>query len=195
MNVLTPSLTAVLLASLACSPDFIYVPVTNSNAVVAGRPAADYPLASSPRPAPFTVGGDLRLATFGIVTVHRHPGADVRAIKVRVVASNNGDDPWTLDTREQHVELEGGSESLEPLACLDGDRPATVVRIDPGARHVVDIFFPLPPSMADASRLPAFDVLWSIQAGPRRVVHRTQFDRRAVEPERDDGSRWEKYAM
>jgi hypothetical protein len=53
----------------------------------------------------------------------------------------------------------------------------------------------LPPTTPSASKLPAFDMVWSVQAGPRKVEHRTKFDRRTVEPQEDDGARWEKYAM
>ena len=94
------SLTAVLVAT-ACTSEYSYVPVTSSSAVVAGRPAADHRL--SPNASAPSNSGEVRLATFGIVTVHSRQGADVHAIKVRLVVSDYGDAPWTLDTREQHV--------------------------------------------------------------------------------------------
>ncbi|HZS36118.1 MAG TPA: hypothetical protein VFF06_04800 [Polyangia bacterium] len=169
---------AIAATAAGCSSGYIYKPATNATSQLRGRPAADYPI---PPSAPV---GDVRLASFGIskITPKQAPVAEpLKAMHVRLEIANNSDQPWQLDTRDQRAELRSGVQLAPAFARSDGGE-LPLVRVDPNARRTVDLFFPLPAGEQKASKLPEFDVIWRLQAGPQAIAQRTPFERLYVEP-------------
>src|SRR5512135_1097435 len=99
-------LALVVAAISGCgeSQSYVYAPQT-TNEISANLPAARTPI---PQEAP---QGAVEVASYGIT--HLHPGgANVPVLHVRMIVTNDGDDtPWTVDTREQFVEIEGEGRS------------------------------------------------------------------------------------
>jgi hypothetical protein len=165
--------------ALGCSPnsDYVYKPEVNATAEIRGRTAADYPL-----PSAAASQGDLRVASFGIARLTRAAGEQkMHAMHVRMVVSNNGREPWVVDTREQRATVRGGA--AEPPVYVNSDRDGLpMVTIPPGGKRTIDLFCPLPPDAERAARIPEFDVLWRVRAGLTEVAERTPFERLRIEP-------------
>ena len=159
-----------------CAPAYIYTPQENATARIAGQPAARYPI---PANAPH---GSVEIASFGVSDVGP-PDASYRALHVRmIVENNNAPTTWTVDTREQSAVIAGEGESRPAFANGDGnDLP--VITVGPGAKRVVDLFYPLPAGIQSARRIPEFDVKWKVNTDAGLVAERTSFARLAVDPE------------
>jgi hypothetical protein len=164
---------------VACN-QYAYVPTTNSSATVAGRPAADYQIpAGNPT-------GEVRLATFGIASIHPSGTPEkfqVKSLHLRMIVVNNGERPWAVDTREQQAQLAGDGLSRAAYASADrtGSGPP-YVQVDPGGKRTIDLFFPLPQRLQKASKLPEFDAIWVVHTATRTVEQRTSFDRLTLDP-------------
>ncbi len=174
------TLVLLSLGFVACAGrKYIYRPVTNTGAEVAGWPAASYAI------PPETPRGDIRLATLGIVDITPAGASEdvtVRALHLREVIANNSDKPWIVDTREQRVALANDGESRAAYATADPGTPPPVIEVPPGGKRTLDLFFPLPPRFEDAGELPAFDVIWTVRTEARPVTARTPFERLEVRP-------------
>jgi hypothetical protein len=99
-----------------------------------------------------------------------------------MIVANNSDKPWTVDTREQRMTLADRGESRAAYASADAGAPPPVVIASPGGKRTVDLYFPLPHEMSEASELPSFDVIWTVQTDARVVTERTSFERVKLEP-------------
>ncbi len=170
-------LAALVVAILACEPEYAYVPVTNAT-VVAGRIAADYPV---PREAP---RGDVRLASYGIVDLGSPTDEHdrIRAFHLRMTLIDNGDQPWTLDAREQRIELDRWGTSVAAFASADAGSHPPIITVPQAGKRVVDLFFPLPARLQKESQLPTFDAVWRVRVDGQTVTERTPFERMTVEP-------------
>ena len=163
-------------ALCACSEEYVYRPAVNPSATVAGHVAAYYEI---PPEAP---RGSVRLAALGFSDLEPRGGAAVRAVHLRMVVANNSPTgPWTIDTREQRIDLPGHGTSRPAYVGTRGIAPP-VVTIAPGQKQIIDLFYPLPVDLGGASQLPEFDVLWSVDTPERVVTERTPFDCLRVEP-------------
>jgi hypothetical protein len=172
-------LAAATVALTACQGNYVYRPAvtTTTGATIAGRPAS---FVEVPPEAP---QGHVRLATVGFAQIeHRDApkGAVVQALHVQMKVANNSDHPWTVDTRDQHAALPGYGESRAAYAIVDQGSPP-VVTVAPRTERTIELFYPLPAREQNASQLPAFDVLWTVDIGARRVVERTPFERAQLE--------------
>ncbi len=178
------SITVELLGSLAlvlvaCEPEYAYVPTTSATVTVAGQVAADYGI---PPEAP---RGDLRVASYGIthISPQEHPDQHLSAIHVRLIAANESSLPWTIDTNEQHIDLDRHGTSAPAWASADkrGGQPP-LVDVPPGGKRTIDLFYLLPQDMQEASELPHFDARWQVMMGGERIAARTPFERFRIEP-------------
>lgn len=145
--------------------------------------------ASSIRPAPavatvaFAVpSGDVQLTTSGVVDLGTQSVSTqgVQALHLRMRLTNDSEWPWTVDTREQRIDLEGYGTSAPAFASSDAGSPP-VVTIAPGAARDVNLYFPLPAALADRATLPVFDVLWDVHTADGVLARRTPFEQIAVE--------------
>jgi len=171
-----------------CAPTYVYQPAQNATAQMHGRLAADYEIpASHPE-------GDVRLASFGIsdVSPEGSPNLKQRAIHVRLVVANNGGQYWSLDAREQRIDLPGAGQ-MSP-AYVGSGQPETglpMISIAPGGKRTLDLFYPLPATLQSAKQIPEFDLLWKINTGTQIVAERTPFDRLKIEPVYAYGYGWD----
>ncbi len=172
------SMLALLALATACATEYAYVPPAGIEEPMANRIAAEYAI---PPEAP---RGELQVASYGIVHVASQAAPDkyLHALHLRVILRNDGDQTWTLDTREQRVELDGRGQSAPAFASANPGAPPPLVTIPPSARRVVDLFFPLPADLQEASELPAFDAIWRVDVGAQPVIERTPFERLQSEP-------------
>jgi hypothetical protein len=168
---------AVIASTLSCAgtSDYVYTPDT-ANVTAAGLPAARTPI---PQEKP---QGAIEVASYG-VTELRRDDMTLPALHVRVIITNDGDNqPWTLDTTQQLVEIPGEGRSRAIYVNSDV-RTLPNVTIARQERRVLDMYFPLPDTMREESRLPRFSLLWQVNTAARTVASRTSFDRVTPEPE------------
>jgi hypothetical protein len=167
------------LLALGCATEYAYVPTVNATSTVDGRVAADYPI------PPASPQGDLRVVSYGVTEVaSNEESRDVMsALHLRVVVENRSGSAWTLDTREQRVDLSGRGALVPAFASANAGSPPPLVDIDPSTQRVVDMFFLLPQDLQGADDIPAFDALTQVNTTSGAVTERTPFERLNVEPE------------
>ena len=97
----TAILPALVLAG--CAHEYTYQPTEHATGSIGGHVAADYQI---PPAAP---QGDVRLASFGLGELAPVKGSSesAPALHLRMVVSNNGAEPWSVDTRQQKLDIEG----------------------------------------------------------------------------------------
>lgn len=165
-------LATVAIAALACARTrYAYAPITTTSAELIGQPAAEYPF------PPGSPHGRLRLATFGMVQI-AHEGP--RFVHVRMSATNQGTEPWVIETREQVLEIalgEHGERSTRTRAAVDVAGSPARLEIPTGKTDSLDLFFPLPPGDQDPAEIPAFKVLWTVRESDRLITMATPFTR------------------
>jgi hypothetical protein len=166
---------AAAVALSACSEEYVYRPAVNASATVGGRVAAYYEIPpESPR-------GSVRLASAGYADLGPKGGKPVRAVHLRLVVSNNDSTAWSVDAREQRIDIPGHGSSRPAYVGTKAVAPP-LVNIPPGEKRVIDMFYPLPEGLKEASQIPEFDALWSVETPARVVTERTPFDRLEVQP-------------
>jgi hypothetical protein len=175
-NTLRALAVALVLSPAACAPTrYAYAPVTSTttstSAELVGHPAADYAF------PPGSPHGRVRLATFGVAQV---TATSPWFFHLRMVATNQGDEPWTIDKNEQRLQLAIGddgkrSASVQPTTDVDGS-PARV-EVAPGETKTVDLYFPRAPGARDAAEVPAFETIWTVHVGSRAITIATPFER------------------
>ena len=171
-----PVIYVVAVAISACAGEshYVYRPET-ANAVSAGMPAARTPI---PQEQP---QGAVEVTSYGITELRPGGGARVRALHVRMIVTNDGDDtPWHVNSGQQLVEIpaEGRAAPMYANADVQGLPDVTIARHD---RRVLDLYYPLPTTIRGEAKLPRFELLWQVDTSAREVASRTSFDR--VEPE------------
>ena len=153
----------------ACEQGYVYTPTT-PNATSAGLPASRTEI---PQEHP---QGAVEVASFGITKLRTDEGA-LRALHVRMIVSNDGDDvAWQLDTSQQLVELPGEGES-RAMFVNSNAQGLPIITIGRRQRQILDLYFPLPESASRTSRLPQFDLHWQVTTPTRVVASSTTFDR------------------
>lgn len=176
-------LGALSTLALGCAAErYSYRPAEQSTATLAGRPAARYEI------PPYAPRGDVRVSTYGVGEVEQEEGEKTPVLRVRLNISNDGDEAaWTLDTREVVVALPGHG-TIGAAFVNAGSADLPFVSIPPWEQRTVDLYYPLPEEMAEASEIPAFDVLWRVRTARDFVAQRTPFERIAVEPSPASGA-------
>jgi hypothetical protein len=161
-----------------CAPEYTYLPVTGAT-IAGSRVAVQYnlPNAAAPR-------GILQLVSYDVVEL----GPDTRAIHVRAVVINNDTTSWTLDPREQSVEVAGTSEGARAQSrVIEGHGPP-LVTVPSGTKRVVDLYFDLPRDLWHLKHLPAFDLMSTVHTPDGPSTHRTPFQRfEVMQPPDYDG--------
>lgn len=160
-------------AILACAPArYVYAPVMTTGADVRGAPGAVYKMPpGSPR-------GDVRLAMLGVAELRPGGLADstLRAIHVAFVVSNRSDEHWTVDPSEEHLTLMNHERNDIYATTVEIARPSKV-DVPPQSTRSIDLYFPLPLQLRRESKLPSFDVVWTVHTGSRAITQRTPFQR------------------
>ena len=117
--------------------------------------------------------GTVEISTMGITTGQHGE----RGLHVRMALDNEGDDtPWTLDVRDQQVEIPGLGRS-QPQFANAGVQTLPTITVPRRERRVIDLYYPVPPNVHDAEDLVGFDLLWQVTTPKRVVANRTHIDR------------------
>lgn len=132
---------------------------------------------------PVAPNGEVRISSQGVRRISSSEGAQVDALLVRMTVTNDGERPWTIDTRAQLMQLPTGFR-VEPLLAQSPGAVGPVVDVGCRERRVVDLYYVVPP--AGLASLPSFELLWQIHAGDRVVSRRTELQRvrRGYSPDR-----------
>jgi len=171
----------VVAPSVACGPTYAYAPTTSTPVTLDARPAADFPLPQE-RPT-----GNVRIASFGFIDLGGHgkpldEAHYLHALHLRMVVTNKSAKEWTLDTREQRVDLTARGRSAAAFATADKGTPPPLISVAPGGRRVVDLFYPLPPDEQSAAKLPEFDAVFTVTTDRGPVTAVASFNRIVVTP-------------
>ena len=164
----------VLIALGACveGPAYYYAP--ESAAVMHGGMPTH--VENIPQESP---RGTLEIATLGLTKGQRGE----EALHVRIALDNEGDsEPWTLDIREQFVEIPGVGRSAPQFANA-GVQTLPTITVPRRERRVIDLYFPAPPGVHEPEDLVGFDFAWQVKTPAREVSGRTHIDRHeAIDP-------------
>jgi hypothetical protein len=125
--------------------------------------------------------GTIQIASYGVTRL-ASGGANIPALHVRMIVSNDGDDvPWTIDSRKQMVEISGEGQSRAMYVNADVNT-LPVLSIGRREHRTLDFYFPLPSTIHSDTGLHGFQVLWDVDTGTRAVASRTSFDRVSQAP-------------
>ena len=161
-----PIVTSLFLTACVETPSYYYSPEA-ANAV---RDRLPTHVERIPQEAP---QGTVEIASAGLT---KGPHGE-HALHVRMTVDNEGDaTPWTLDIRDQQVELQGEGRA-EPQSANAGVQSLPELAIAQRERRAVDLYFPVPPRMDSEHELAGFDVLWQVRTPERVVAGRTHVDR------------------
>jgi hypothetical protein len=168
------------LGACSSSDKFLYSPAEQATATVDGFPAARYGV---PPERPL---GTVLVASPGVVDMKFERDVKTRMLSVRMIVANNQDDnPWKIDTREVRAVLKDAGEAAP--AYVNAERQQLpIVEVRRGEKQTLELFYPLTPAAQDAKHLPEFDLVWQVHTSERAVAERTPFERfelEAVGPE------------
>lgn len=169
------SILLLALAATGCGAHYAFIPVSPPSHVVPAydRDAAYY---SIPEQDPH---GDLRVLSYGLETL-TDDDADIATLHLRVMLEDTGPKPWTFDTREQAIAVDGFGVESPAFAVSDrtgdGSLPP-VVNLTYGWTRIIDLFYPLP---AGVDAMPAFRAITKVETDDGAVTETTPFERVAV---------------
>jgi hypothetical protein len=174
MSIRETIVVLVLIAGCGAGTSYVYAPE--------GAKLETGSLSTEFKIPPEEPKGDVRVQSNGITEIEAG-GRKIPVVQIRLTVANNSDTtPWTVDTREQLLDIPRAGRATPMFANTDrGTGPVlTVPRLD---QRIIDLYFPLPTGVHDAKDLENFDLLWQVHTGPRLVAERTSFDRISIEPE------------
>ena len=149
-------------ATLACTPEYPYVPTTTTTSATVVERRIDQPR------------GTLQVESYG-VGEFTPPGETkpVTALKVRTVLTNPTDKSWTFDTREQRVEVkkQGAMAAFEVLAAAMA--LPLVVTVQAHDTRTVDLFYPLPATEGAGDLPGSFEVVSTVRGAYGIMTQRT----------------------
>jgi hypothetical protein len=160
------SALALLVTAVGCATgSYAYLPVEGG-----GGPAARYPI---PPGAP---QGEVYVTSFGLTDLDVTPGQPGRMLHVRLAVSNGGAAPWAVDGRQQLLEAPGlGPQAPAFLNTDAGQGP--IYPISPGRANVFDLYYALPPPLAQESQLGGFALDWRVDVPGQTIAQQTPFQR------------------
>ena len=156
-------LPLAVLALAGCDVNYIYRPTEHATARLAdsGLPAALY---SVPEDRP---QGEVKVAALGVREID---GRDEPSLGMRLVVTNNSDEPWSLYAPDQSLVVDGRPRGPEYVSGLDRGQPGAV--IPPRQQRSFDLWFVLP-----SEEVASFQLAWGIRTPSRLVTQRTSFRR------------------
>src|SRR6185436_13854360 len=133
-------------ALVACSSadKFLYSPAEQATASIDGFPAARYAV---PPERPL---GTVLVASPDVVDMKFDNDVKTRMLSVRVIVANNQDNnPWKIDTREVRAVLKDGGETA-PTYVNAERQPLPIVEVRRGEKLNIELYYPLSPTAQDA---------------------------------------------
>ena len=127
-----------------CAEDvYVYRPAEQATATINGLPAGRYAIPPE-RPV-----GTVWVASSGTTKVTLASGVTTRMLSVRlVVANNDGESNWVVDTREQRMIVRGLGESRPAFVNTDR-QDSPLVTIERGQKRTLDFALSAPRSVAE----------------------------------------------
>ena len=117
--------------------------------------------------------GTVEFSSVGIAQLQN----GTRALHARMAVDNEGDDtPWTIDIREQLVEIPNVGRSA-PLSARADLQTLPTITIGRREKRTIDLYYPLPPGVNSADNLSGFDLLWQVRTAQRPISGRTRINR------------------
>jgi hypothetical protein len=169
MKVMISTLAVALALASGCAHEAAYTYLPTGPAT-AGGPAARYLV---PPAAP---QGELYVTSFGFTDFDVGGGQSARMVHARLAVSNGGPSPLTVDGRAQALEAPGVPREAASFLNTDaGTGPVYVV--EAGRTNVFDLYFAVPPPLADPRALGAFALDWRVDVAGVAVAERTDFQR------------------
>jgi hypothetical protein len=138
------------------------------------QPAAEYPI---PPQAP---QGQLRLAIAGVTKLKspNHEWSSVRALRLDLAIDNRSDQVWVLNPDQQIGVLNGTLHEPPISAEANNGVRLGVIAVPPHSSLRVNLYYPVPESVASANSLRSFDVEWRVESDHHVVAERTLFGHR-----------------
>jgi len=166
------------LVLMACYDSYIYRPAEQATATMRGQPAARYQV------PPESPKGDVRIASFGVAEVDLRTDGETQEVPMlhlRMVISNESDQPWQVDTRQLTVSFRQGAVHRPAYVNTEQAPGTPEMPIAAHGQRTLDLYYPLPPGSRGAKDIPDFDFVWQVNTAERRVAERTPFERLALD--------------
>src|SRR5574337_2092814 len=165
-------LAIAMLAACAAANDYRYAP-EHATVSLDGEPATRIAI------PPERPEGQVSIASFGLTDLrmsdNRYP-----SLHVRMIVSNDGDtQPWTVDTRQQLLDVNG--KQLHPSFASSDTNELPAISIPPRQKRTIDLYYPRP-----AGNLAQFDLVWQVDTSTRPVAQRTAFHRFEAQPDEQE---------
>jgi hypothetical protein len=117
-------------------------------------------------PVPAEPRGQVRIVPVGRENFHlpQNPKLTVPALHLTMeVLNQKGTDPWTVDARLQTVLLSGTRLRPSSVKAPGGELP--LVRIKPGEKKTIDLYYALPKGLREPQESQSFDFSWAVSTG------------------------------
>ena len=130
-----------LLAGAGCAHEYAYWPMDQGGG--GNGPASRYPI---PPEAP---RGDVYVTSFGFTSMDVAAGRSDQLLHARLVAVNKGPDVWTVDSREQQLQVAPDRPPVSPSFANTDAGQGPLYNVPPGQQRVFDFYYAVPPPMND----------------------------------------------
>jgi len=161
------ALAVALLAGAGCAHEYGYWPMDQSG----NGPAARTPI---PPEAP---RGEVYVTSFGFTSMDVAPGQSDQVLHARLVAVNKGPDAWTIDGREQRMQVAPDRPALPPAFANTDAGAGPIYTVPPGRQRVFDFYYQVPPPLNDPRALSFFELQWRVNVSGQPIAERTPFQR------------------
>jgi hypothetical protein len=173
-----PLALAIALAALAgCATTYpVWVPTQHATTQLpdTGAPAATY---SMPAGAP---SGNVQVASLGVQRIK--DGAERKQLVVRMVVTNNSDQTWRVDPKQQVVTFADGQQRQPDLAFSSQQAASQTLEVAAGQHQSIDLLYDVPQAKHG---LDHYQLAWSVDTTAQVVSDRTSFQRQEVKQEAD----------
>lgn len=152
-----------------CATDrYLYRPTEHATASLPenGFPAALYQV------PPDRPQGEVKIASLGVQDLQDPPG---RHLILRMVVTNNSDEPWSVDTTRQTVNFAGaGVAAAAPVRAYSNVALAgTVLDVPPRQQRTVDMMYPVPRKL----KVQNFQLAWAVSTPTAYITQYSSFRR------------------
>jgi len=160
--------TVFVLALFACS---------NRTYVTGPRPVSPIAAARTPIPEEHPKGS-VQVTSRGIVQL-RQGHTKIPALHVYMEVANDSDNqPWLVDVRRQVAGAPELGLSV-PIFANSDQKTLPVIKVLPGERRVIDLFFQLPVNVTTSDALHTFELHWQVNTSRSLVAASNTFERHA----------------
>jgi hypothetical protein len=167
MSAQTSILWLAVAGVAGCGTTHVYLPTEHATATLAesGMPAANYQV---PPGAP---RGEVKVATLGL---QKMKGTEERNLVVRMVVTNNSNEPWQVDVRQQRIFLPNGHEQ-GPQQAFGVPQGSPFVVVPARQQRSVDLTYAV-----GRDKPQSYALRWALTTPNEWVTNRTAFRRTQI---------------